>query len=61
MYDPRQARRVCIYNQLFLLDLVEKIESVCGDKAELLQNNTDGTYWKFGDMKTLELAKKEVG
>ena len=60
MYDPRQARRVCIYNQLFLLDLVEKIESVCGDKAELLQNNTDGTYWKFEDMKTLELAKKEV-
>ena len=60
MYDPRQARRVCIYNQLFLLDLVEKIESVCGDKAELLQNNTDGTYWKFEDMETLELAKKEV-
>ena len=60
MYDPRHARRVCIYNQLFLLDLVEKIESVCGDKAELLQNNTDGTYWKFEDMKTLELAKKEV-
>lgn len=60
MYDPRQARRICIYNQLFLLDLIEKIEIACGDKAELLQSNTDGLYWKFKDEETLEIAKQEV-
>lgn len=60
MYDPRQARRVCIYNQLFLLDLIEKIETTCGDRAELIQSNTDGVYWKFKDLESLELAKNEV-
>lgn len=60
MYDPRQAHLVCIYNQLFLLDLIEKIEIVCGENAELIQSNTDGVYFQFKDLETLELANIEV-
>ena len=43
LYDPRQANRVCIYGQLFLLDLIEEIEGVC----DLVQSNTDGIVWKL--------------
>lgn len=38
MYDPLHRKLVCIYGQLLLLDLIEKIEPIC----ELLQSNTDG-------------------
>ncbi len=29
LYDPRNANRVCIYGQLLLLDLIEKLEPYC--------------------------------
>ena len=38
MYDPLQANRVCVYGQLLLLDLIEKLEPYC----QLIQSNTDG-------------------
>ena len=38
LYDPRQANLVCIYGQLLLLDLIEKLEPY----IELVQSNTDG-------------------
>ena len=60
MYDPRQAHRVCIYNQLFLLDLIEKIENECGENAELIQSNTDGVYFQFKDIETMEKANECV-
>lgn len=40
MYDPRNRRLVCIYGQLFLLDLIEKLEKIPSFK--LIQSNTDG-------------------
>ena len=41
--DPRQANRVCIYGQLLLLDLIEKLEGHC----QLIQSNTDGILIKM--------------
>lgn len=43
LYDPRQANRVCIYGQLLLLDLIEKLEPYC----QLIQSNTDGILIKM--------------
>lgn len=45
LYDPRQANNVCITGQLFLTDLVEKLERIRGLK--LIQTNTDGIMVKF--------------
>lgn len=53
LYDPRQANRVCVYGQLLLLDLIEKLEGVC----ELIQSNTDGILIKLpdGSQKTYDM------
>lgn len=45
LFDPRQANRVCIYGQLLLLDLIEKLEPHC----EIIQSNTDGVLIKLPD------------
>lgn len=46
LYDPRQANNVCIYGQLLLLDLIEKLE-LAG--AEIIQSNTDGVLVRMPD------------
>ncbi len=43
LYDPRQANRVCVYGQLLLLDLIEKLEPY----AQIIQSNTDGILIKM--------------
>lgn len=43
LYDPRQANNLCIANQLFIVDLLEKLEGKC----ELIQSNTDGILVKL--------------
>lgn len=43
--DPRQSNRVCIYGQLLLLDLIEKLEGHC----QLIQSNTDGILIRLYD------------
>lgn len=43
LYDPRQANRVCVYGQLLLLDLIEKLES----HVDIIQSNTDGVLIKL--------------
>lgn len=43
MYDPLHRKLVCIYGQLFFVDLIEKIEPF----AELIQSNTDGILIKI--------------
>lgn len=45
LYDPRQANNVCVYGQLLLLDLIEKLEECC----EIVQSNTDGVLVKMPD------------
>ena len=43
LYDPLMANLVCIYGQLFLLDLIEIIEPYC----DIIQSNTDGILVKL--------------
>lgn len=45
LYDPRQANAVCITGQLFLTDLIDKLEVV--QSFELIQSNTDGIVIRF--------------
>ena len=45
LYDPRQANNVCVYGQLLLLDLIEKLETC----AEIIQSNTDGVLIRKPD------------
>lgn len=40
IYDPLMANLTCIFGQMFILDLIDKIESYC----RLLQTNTDGIF-----------------
>jgi len=40
LYDPRQALAVCVSGQLYLIDLIEKLEDV--PTFKLIQSNTDG-------------------
>ena len=43
MYDPLHRNLVCIFGQLLILDLIEKIESF----TILIQSNTDGIFLKI--------------
>lgn len=45
LYDPRMANAICITGQLFLTDLIEKLEAVPG--FELIQSNTDGIIIRY--------------
>ena len=45
LYDPRMANAICITGQLFLTDLIEKLEMVKG--FELIQSNTDGIIIRY--------------
>lgn len=42
LYDPRSANNVCIFGQLLLTDLIERLEGHC----DLIQSNTDGLFIK---------------
>lgn len=43
LYDPRSANNVCIFGQILLTDLIERLEGHC----ELIQSNTDGLIVKL--------------
>lgn len=43
MYDPLHRTLVCVYGQVLILDLIEKVEPF----AELIQSNTDGILLKI--------------
>jgi len=40
LYDPAKGRQVCVLGQLFIVDLLEKLEPF----TRLIQTNTDGVY-----------------
>lgn len=46
LYDPRQANLVCVYGQLLILDLMERLEE---HGAEIIQSNTDGVLVRMPD------------
>lgn len=43
LYDPLQANNICVAGQLFLIDLIDKIEDYC----MIIQSNTDGVAFKL--------------
>lgn len=45
LYDPLMANNICIFGQLLLLDLMEKLEPY----ADIIQSNTDGILIKMPD------------
>lgn len=51
LYDPLQANRVCVYGQLLLLDLIEKLEPHC----QIIQSNTDGILIKMNNYDDYDL------
>lgn len=40
LFDPAKGRQVCVLGQLFIVDLLEKLEPY----VQLIQTNTDGVY-----------------
>ena len=40
LFDPAKGRQVCVLGQLFIVDLLEKLEPY----TQLIQTNTDGVY-----------------
>ena len=51
MYDPRNGALVCVFGQVLLLDLLEKLEGHC----QIIQSNTDGILIKLNDYDDFEL------
>ena len=51
LYDPLQANKVCIYGQLLLLDLIERLEPHC----QIIQSNTDGILIKMNRYEDYDL------
>lgn len=47
MYDPLMSNLVCLYGQLLMTDLIEKLEIALGDNFTLIQVNTDGIFVKL--------------
>lgn len=56
LYDPRQANRVCIYGQMLMLDLLEKIEPI----SEIIQTNTDGILVRKPDYMSIQSFEKKI-
>lgn len=47
LYDERNKRLTCMYGQLFILDLLDKLENHFGDSIECIQINTDAVMFKL--------------
>ena len=54
MYDPLHRNLVCVFGQVLIIDLLEKIE----DLIELLQSNTDGIFIKINRSDVPELQRR---
>jgi DNA polymerase len=55
LYDPLHRTLVCVYGQVFLIDLIDKIEDI----IYLINSNTDGIFFKV-KKKDLEELKRRV-
>ena len=56
LYDPRCANNICIFGQVLLTDLIERLEGQC----DLIQSNTDGLIIKLHDNRdeVIEICKE---
>lgn len=56
LYDPRCANNICIFGQVLLTDLIERLEDHC----DLIQSNTDGLIIKLHENRdeVMEICKE---
>jgi hypothetical protein len=54
LYDPLMRNLVCVYGQVFFIDLIDKIEDI----AQILNSNTDGIFFKVKKKNLPELYKR---
>ncbi len=56
LYDPLHRTLVCVFGQVFLIDLIDKIEDI----VKIINSNTDGIFFKIKKSLIPEL-KRRVG
>lgn len=56
LYDPLHRTLVCVFGQVFLIDLIDKIEDI----VQIINSNTDGIFFKIKKSLIPEL-KRRVG
>lgn len=54
LYDPLHRKLVCVFGQVFLIDLLDKIE----DLITLINSNTDGIFYKVKKKDIPELKRR---
>ena len=54
LYDPLMRNLVCVYGQVFFIDLIDKIEDI----AQILNSNTDGIFFKVKKKDLPELYRR---
>lgn len=54
LYDPLMRNLVCVYGQVFFIDLIDKIEDI----AKILNSNTDGIFFKVKRKDLPELYRR---
>ena len=54
LYDPLMRNLVCVYGQVFFVDLIDKIEDI----AQILNSNTDGIFFKVKKKDLPELYRR---
>lgn len=54
LYDPLMRNLVCVYGQVFFIDLIDKIEDI----AQIINSNTDGIFFKLKKKDLPELYKR---
>lgn len=57
LYDPLNRALVCIYGQVLITDLIEKLENGGVKGFELIQTNTDGIMFAIDNPKELDKAE----
>ena len=60
LYDLRNQRLTCMYGQLWMLDLIDKLEEKFGDEVTCVMVNTDGILYQLNDMKQLSDFEKVI-
>ncbi len=51
LYDPLNGKLVCVFGQLLIIDLIEKLELAHINGFQLIQTNTDGIMYTVADEK----------
>lgn len=54
LYDPLHRKLVCVFGQVFLIDLIDKIENI----ITLINSNTDGIFFKVKKKDVDELKRR---